>query len=76
MDKTAEKRVLNGYQKLFLELQPTRDPRHIEAFLRMQFGVLDHLDRDTMAREAAIAVECIDVGGIDNAEQLAQSYGL
>lgn len=64
------------YAAIFASLQPNHDPRHIEAFLRLQYGTLDHLDRDTFREEAKIASECADVGGLEAAEDLAISYGL
>lgn len=52
------------------------DPRHVEAYMRVGYGTLDHLSREKFAREVAIAVECVDEGGLQEAEDLAQSYGL
>lgn len=64
------------YADTFRQLQPSHDPRHIEAYVRLQYSTLDHLDRATLALEAEIAAECVTVGGIEAAERLAQSYGL
>lgn len=64
------------YRDLFKKLQPAHDPRHVEAYIRLQYGTLGHLDRTTMKREARIAADCIVVGGIEAAESLAKSYGL
>ena len=52
------------------------DPRHIEAFMRCEHGTLDSLSPAKFAAEVAVARECIDVGGKDGAEILAQSFGL
>jgi hypothetical protein len=74
-------KVLSGYQELIKTHldrlgHPEIDPRHIEAFMRLQYGTLDHLSRQTFAAEAKLGVECIQEGGLEMAEQCAQSYGL
>lgn len=50
-------------------------PRHVEAFIRLEYRTLDHLSRADFRRETAIALECIDLDA-DAAERLAQSFGL
>lgn len=52
-----------------------RDPRHVEAFMRVEFGTLDHLTPSRFRREVQIAVACIDECGEDMAEDVARSYG-
>jgi hypothetical protein len=52
------------------------DPRHVEGYMRAEYGTLDHLGRAKFVREVVIAVACIDEGGRAQAEELAQSYGL
>jgi len=52
------------------------DPRHIEGFMRLEFGTLDHLCIERFREEVRIGVECVDVGGREEAERLAMSYGL
>jgi hypothetical protein len=52
------------------------DPRHVEAYMRLQYGTLDHLDRATFNNEVEICVDCIEQDGAINAESLAESYGL
>lgn len=64
------------YADVFKELQPEHDPRHIEAYVRLEYGTLGNLAPSTMRREAQIAADCILVGGAANAESLAQSFGL
>lgn len=65
----------SSYAALFREFQPGCDPRHVEAYVRLQYSTLGHLDRATLRREARIAAGCIkaDPAG---AEGLALSYGL
>lgn len=66
------------YQNTINELLNGRDydPRHIEAFMLLQHDTLDHLSREQMAAEVNICAACVDEGGEDAAELLAQSYGL
>ena len=64
------------YADLIREVVPSLDPRHIEAYMRLEYGTLDHLDRLRFTREARIAAECVRVGGAEDAESLARSYGL
>ena len=52
------------------------DPRHIEAFMRLQYGTLDHLGSHTFNKEVELCRNCVDVGGTQNAENCALSYGL
>ena len=64
------------HQTKIKELSPTSDPRHIEAYMRLVHGTLDQLTPEQFREEVALAVACIAEGGIDEAENLAQSYGL
>lgn len=52
------------------------DPRHIEAYMRLEYGTLDHLSAATFNREVATGAECVEVGGSVEAEALAASFGL
>lgn len=52
------------------------DPRHVVAWMRLQYGTLDHLDLDTFRRETRIGVGCTDKVGTEEAEDLALTYGL
>ena len=52
------------------------DPRHIEAFMRLQYGCLDHLSIETFRDEIRIGIGCIEEGGLETAESCAQSFGL
>jgi len=64
------------YRKTFKTLQPKYDPRHIEAYVRLEYSTLDHLPLATLRHEANIAARCIDHSGVENAEALADSMGL
>lgn len=65
-----------SYADTFRTLQPRHDPRHIEAYVRLEYSTLGHLDMRTLSREAGIAADCIEVAGVEEAESLAQSFGL
>lgn len=52
------------------------DPRHIEAYMRLQYSTLDYLSRNDFQKEIKICIGCINEGGIEAAEQCAQSYGM
>lgn len=52
------------------------DPRHVEAFIRLERGTIYDLHPHQLDTEVALALACIRQGGTDEAEQLAQSYGL
>lgn len=56
-------------------LEPHYDPRHIEAYMRLQYATLDHLDQATFEQEVDIAVACIQEGGTAAAERNARSHG-
>lgn len=64
------------YADTFRKLQPKYDPRHIEAFVRLEYSTLDHLPLSTLRREAKIAAACIDEIGVDEAEKTAKSMGM
>ena len=52
------------------------DPRHVEAFMRLEHPTLDGLDRRQFDSEVRIAIACIDEGGLIEAEACAESFGL
>lgn len=52
------------------------DPRHIEAFMRLQYSTLDHLSKQIFNKEIELCRQCVNIGGSDNAEFCAQSFGL
>lgn len=63
------------YQSLIRQSVPDCDPRHVEAYMRLEFSTLDHLSRDRFRDEAATAAECVRAD-LAQAESLARSYGL
>ena len=52
------------------------DPRHIEAWMRLEHGCLDGLSRQQFTDEVTIALQCIAAGPLGDSEALAASYGL
>jgi len=65
------------YQREIAKIVPADiDPRHVEAFMRLEYATLDHLSRSTFNREVRIGVACIREGGVAAAERNAQSFGL
>lgn len=52
------------------------DPRHVEAWMRIEHCCLDGLSRSQFEAEVRIALECIAAAPLANSEALAISYGL
>jgi len=52
------------------------DARHIEAFMRVEHGCLDGLDKATFLHEIRLCARCIDAVGSRAAETFAKTYGL
>lgn len=69
----------NGYQTLIAALLPEQfamlDPRHIEAYLRLRHGTLDHLTRSEFKRQVKALAKIVNQD-LTAAEDLAKSYGL
>jgi hypothetical protein len=52
------------------------DPRHIEAYMRLEHSTLDGLSSAQFNKEINIAMDCVNLDGSDNAEKCAKSFGL
>jgi hypothetical protein len=52
------------------------DSRHVEAYIRLEHGTLDHLSAARFEGEVLVAIRGIDEEGTAAAEALAGSYGL
>lgn len=63
------------YTEIIQRLAPDHDPRHVEAWMRLEHPTLDHLDRRRFDSEVRIAIQCIETAGKDASEELAVSYG-
>ena len=55
---------------------PIFTPRHIEAYMRCEHGTLDALSLPAFEDAIVDACECIAVGGVPAAEQLAVAMGI
>jgi pyrroloquinoline quinone (PQQ) biosynthesis protein C len=64
------------YRRTILEFAPDSNPNHIEAWMRLKYGTLDHLSREEFQEEVQVAVECIAKWSDSDNETLARSYGL
>jgi len=51
------------------------DARLVEAWMRLERGTLDSLDRPTFCYEAVVGIQCV-MADRDGSEQLAQSLGV
>ena len=67
---------MTAYTDRIKAIAPSYDPRHIEAFMRSEYGTLDHLSPAKFLNEVHLAIECIDAEGKQFAEKLAKSYGM
>jgi len=54
----------------------SNDPRHVEAWMRLEHGTLDHLTASRFESEVCIANACIAEAGVEQSEALAVSHGL
>ena len=68
----AEKAILKDLELLGVE---GVDPRHVEAYMRLEHGTLDALSSREWTREVVRAVVLI-AADPDGAERLARSQGL
>ena len=66
---------MSFYQTLIREVDPSVNPAGVEASMRLQYGTLNHLPRETFELEIRVAKAC-------EAEQpgflrgVAQSFGM
>ena len=52
------------------------DPRHIEAYMRIEHSTLDNLSRAQFRAEVGLCIQCVLAGGEVAAEEAAQSFAL
>jgi hypothetical protein len=73
---------MTGYLRLIREILAhagrigTADPRHVEAWMRVEHSTLDALSHEQFVAEVGVALRCIASATADDNESLAQSYGL
>lgn len=59
------------------DYERTTDPRHVEAFMRLGHGTLDHLPAFHFGLEVIMCANMVDNwAGAEQSEKLAVSYGL
>ena len=64
-----------SYQKLLRELAPDLNPAGVEASMRLHYGVLNHLPRDTFVAEALLAAD-LESGSPGILQKIADSLGM
>jgi hypothetical protein len=47
-----------AYEKTISEIAPDVDAAAVEAFMRLQYGTLDHLSRDDFKQEIRLFRQC------------------
>ena len=67
---------MSAYYMTIKRLAPDHDPRHIEAFMRLEYPCLDGLNARQFDEQVGIAILCIKDGGLEFAEKIAKSFGL
>ena len=66
---------MSFYTQQIREAAPNANPRHIEAWMRLEHGCLDGLSASQFRAEVKIALECIAASTPEENESLAQSEG-
>jgi hypothetical protein len=64
------------YAGAIARLAPGENPALIEAWMRLEYGTLDGIDRDRFARAVHAAAERAHGAGIPASQNLARAYGL
>ena len=64
-----------SYQTLLHELAPDLNPAGIEASMRLHYGTLNHLPRETFVAEAKLAAD-LDAQSPGILRKIAESIGM
>jgi hypothetical protein len=64
------------YQRVIAERTRDVDPRHVEAWMRLEHPTLDGLSRAQFIAEMHVALGCAIDAGPEASEALAASFGL
>ena len=64
-----------SYQTLLHELAPELNPAGIEASMRLHYGTLNHLPRETFAAEAKLAAD-LEAQSPGILRKIAESMGM
>jgi hypothetical protein len=65
---------IKGYLSLLNREQV--DPRHVEAYMRLEHPTLDGLSALAFKKEVKVSIQCIDASTPEGNEAAAQSFGL
>lgn len=71
----ADVKPLRMYQKMIHELDPTVNAAGVEANMLLQYGALDHLSREDLKVEIALA-RCCEAAEPGHLRRVANSYGM
>ena len=52
------------------------DARHVEAYIRLEHSTLDGLSISKFKKEISTGIQCVQIDGTKNAENLAKTFGL
>jgi hypothetical protein len=52
------------------------NPRHVEAWMRLEHSCLDGLGKAQFDAQVAVAISCIDAATTKESESLAESFAL
>lgn len=63
------------YRAMIAQAVPGADPALVEAWMRVEHGTLDHMDRARFAREARLAAATAAEAGADLNDAILRSYG-
>lgn len=66
----------NLIKNILTDLNSKADPRHVEAWIRIEHPTLDHLTQKDFRKEVPVALECLEANGLDRSEELATSMGI
>ena len=70
-----------GYQKMIREVLARSgkvgvNPRHVEAWMRVEYPTLDAMSAGRFVDEVIVAADCVAHAGPAESEALAASFGL
>ena len=64
------------YQKIIQSIDPSVNARHVEGFMRLEYGTLSHLSRQKIAREIKMFKATASQEMESTWESNARSFGL
>lgn len=69
---------MSHYQRLIHDLDPTKsvNPAYVEAVMRLEYGTLGHVERETFIREIDLAKKMRDRSTVDDQRRTCANWGL